>query len=93
VLESDNPDAHVRVGWSQELGPLQGPCGADDFSYSYGDKAGCAFHRRYVNSKDLHMGKSGKGFDDIYHTAREKRTGKRTALGTSLACCFTCRPP
>jgi hypothetical protein len=48
VLESDSPDAHVRLGWSQALGALQGPCGADVFSYSYADKTGNTFHRRYV---------------------------------------------
>lgn len=46
VLENENADAHVRLGWSQELGALQGPCGGDEFSYSYADKNGCAFHRR-----------------------------------------------
>ena len=48
MLPSENPDAHVRLGWSQQLGVLQAPCGADEFSYSYRDKGGTKFHMRHV---------------------------------------------
>lgn len=34
-----------RIGWSQISGDLQGPCGFDQFSYSYRDSPGTVFHK------------------------------------------------
>lgn len=36
--------AAARIGWSQELGNLQGPVGYDKFSYSWRSRKGTAFH-------------------------------------------------
>ena len=35
---------HTRLGWSQECGNLQGPCGYDKFSYSWRSRKGTKFH-------------------------------------------------
>lgn len=54
VSISDMPEGSAtRIGWSQELGNLQGPAGYDQFSYSWRSRKGTAFHES-----------KGKHFDD-----------------------------
>ncbi|KAI8916006.1 hypothetical protein EDD86DRAFT_197412 [Gorgonomyces haynaldii] len=36
---------NLRIGWSQISGDLQGPCGYDQFSYSFRDCPGSLFHQ------------------------------------------------
>eukprot|EP00053_Salpingoeca_punica_P020199 m.210389 g.210389 ORF g.210389 m.210389 type:complete len:518 (-) comp17818_c1_seq2:8572-10125(-) len=38
------PAGHLRIGWSQREGNLQGPCGMDEYSYSWRDIKGTKFH-------------------------------------------------
>lgn len=46
VTITDMPDGSaVRLGWSQELGNLQGPCGYDKFSYAWRSRKGTVFHQ------------------------------------------------
>ncbi|KAJ3326560.1 transcription factor, contains a PHD finger motif, partial [Blyttiomyces sp. JEL0837] len=49
ITFNSNEQGHARVGWSQISGDLQGPCGYDQFSYSYRDSPGTLFH----NSKAI----------------------------------------
>lgn len=51
----------VRLGWSQELGNLQGPAGYDKFSYSWRSRKGTAFH----DSRGKHFADSGYGQGDV----------------------------
>lgn len=44
ILPSDDPNAHVRVGWSTEKGELQAPVGYDKFSFAYRDLGGSKVH-------------------------------------------------
>jgi len=58
----DMPDgAAVRIGWSQELGNLQGPCGYDKFSYAWRSRKGTAFHQ----AKGKHFSAEGYGQGDV----------------------------
>lgn len=58
---NEMPDgAAVRLGWSQELGNLQGPCGYDKFSYAWRSRKGTAFHQ----SKGAHFAEAGYGQGD-----------------------------
>ncbi|KAI1287054.1 Set1/Ash2 histone methyltransferase complex subunit ASH2 [Halotydeus destructor] len=45
----------LRLGWSQELGNLQGPVGYDKFSYAWRSRKGTAFHQ----SKGIHFADHG----------------------------------
>ncbi|RWS12432.1 set1/Ash2 histone methyltransferase complex subunit ASH2-like protein [Dinothrombium tinctorium] len=57
----DMPEGSAtRIGWSQELGNLQGPCGYDKFSYSWRSRKGTRFHQ----SKGYHYADSGYGTGD-----------------------------
>lgn len=40
VQESEDPQAHVRIGWSSRQGELQAPVGYDQYSFGYTDKTG-----------------------------------------------------
>lgn len=51
---------HTRLGWSQEYGNLQGPCGYDKFSYSWRSRKGTKFH----DSIGVHYADSGYGQGD-----------------------------
>lgn len=52
----DMPEGSAaRIGWSQELGNLQGPAGYDRFSYSWRSRKGTVFHE----SKGKHFADSG----------------------------------
>ncbi|XP_065892069.1 set1/Ash2 histone methyltransferase complex subunit ASH2-like isoform X2 [Dysidea avara] len=46
-----------RLGWSQNVGNLQAPCGFDKFSYSWRSKKGTVFHQS-----------RGKHYSDGYNT-------------------------
>jgi Set1/Ash2 histone methyltransferase complex subunit ASH2 len=39
------PAAHVRLGYAQKFGNLQGPCGLDAYSYAWRDLEGTVFHK------------------------------------------------
>jgi Set1/Ash2 histone methyltransferase complex subunit ASH2 len=53
---TDMPEGSaVRLGWSQELANLQGPCGYDKFAYSWRSRKGTAFH----DSKGHHFADTG----------------------------------
>ncbi|XP_053212071.1 set1/Ash2 histone methyltransferase complex subunit ASH2-like [Panonychus citri] len=59
---NDMPDgSHVRLGWSQELGNLQGPCGYDKYSYSWRSRKGTKFH----DSCGHHFTDFGYGHGDV----------------------------
>ena len=59
---TDMPDgSHVRLGWSQELGNLQGPCGYDKFSYAWRSRKGTRFHE----SIGKHFTDGGYGQGDV----------------------------
>lgn len=51
----------TRIGWSQELGNLQGPAGYDQFSYSFRSRKGTAFHE----SKGRHFDENGYRQGDV----------------------------
>lgn len=56
VTITDMPEGSAaRIGWSQELGNLQGPCGYDRFSYSWRSRKGTAFH----DSRGKHFSDDG----------------------------------
>jgi Set1/Ash2 histone methyltransferase complex subunit ASH2 len=56
----DQPEgSHCRLGWSQDLGNLQGPCGYDKFSYSWRSRKGTAFHDshgKHFAEEGFHVG-------------------------------------
>ena len=54
-------EAAARIGWSQELGNLQAPCGVDKFSYSWRSRKGTAFHQ----SKGHHYHEEGYTQGDV----------------------------
>lgn len=57
----DQPEgSHCRLGWSQNLGNLQGPCGYDKFSYSWRSRKGTVFH----DSHGKHFAEEGFGVGD-----------------------------
>ena len=53
--------AAARIGWSQELGNLQGPVGYDKFSYSWRSRKGTVFH----DSRGKHFTDTGYGQGDV----------------------------
>ena len=56
VTVTDMPEGSAaRIGWSQELGNLQGPAGYDKFSYGWRSRKGTAFH----DSRGKHFSDSG----------------------------------
>lgn len=56
VTVTDMPDGSAaRIGWSQELGNLQGPAGYDKFSYGWRSRKGTAFH----DSRGKHFSAGG----------------------------------
>ncbi|RWS27631.1 set1/Ash2 histone methyltransferase complex subunit ASH2-like isoform X1 [Leptotrombidium deliense] len=58
---TDMPEGSAtRIGWSQELGNLQGPCGYDKFSYAWRSRKGTIFHQ----SKGVHYAETGYGVGD-----------------------------
>lgn len=62
VIVSDMPEGSAaRIGWSQELGNLQGPCGYDRFSYSWRSRKGTAFH----DSRGKHFSDDGFRQGDV----------------------------
>lgn len=62
VTVTDMPEGSAaRIGWSQELGNLQGPCGYDRFSYSWRSRKGTAFH----DSRGKHFSASGFRQGDV----------------------------
>jgi len=57
----DQPEgSHCRLGWSQELANLQGPCGYDKFSYSWRSRKGTVFH----DSRGKHFSDEGFAVGD-----------------------------
>lgn len=62
VVITDMPEgAAARIGWSQEQGNLQGPCGYDRFSYSWRSRKGTAFH----DSRGRHFAEEGYSQGDV----------------------------
>ncbi|XP_074594235.1 set1/Ash2 histone methyltransferase complex subunit ash2 [Brevipalpus obovatus] len=55
------PGSHTRLGWSQEMGNLQCPCGYDKFSYSWRSRKGTKFHE----SIGKHFTDFGYGMGDV----------------------------
>jgi len=61
ITIADQPEgSHCRLGWSQELGNLQGPCGYDKFSYGWRSRKGTVFHE----SHGKHFSCEGFGVGD-----------------------------
>ncbi|KAH6593058.1 hypothetical protein BASA50_007640 [Batrachochytrium salamandrivorans] len=62
-VKKENAAGHCRVGWSQISGDLQGPCGYDQFSYSYRDQPGTLFHqsRQVKDAPELYAEGYGQG--------------------------------
>lgn len=49
VKIDEMPDVTAtRIGWSQQLGNLQAPCGYDKFSYAWRSRKGSKCHQSYV---------------------------------------------
>lgn len=76
VTVTDMPEGSAaRIGWSQELGNLQGPCGYDRFSYGWRSRKGTAFH----DSRGRHFAASGFEQGDtlgfLIHLPADEREG------------------
>ncbi|KAJ8319169.1 hypothetical protein KUTeg_004260 [Tegillarca granosa] len=61
IIEEMPAESATRLGWSQELGNLQAPCGYDKFSYSWRSRKGTRFHQ----SRGKHYSDEGFSEGDV----------------------------